>query len=127
MQKVEYSQKLKVENHKLKWRLDDVKRDLAEKNERIEIMEASLETMAKVSLEILECRQPARVCALFLKKQWHKHHIASLSQQVRFNIETPKHFLDSYQSYNMEEKYSMCEFYLHNLVLPHPYKWNPNP
>jgi hypothetical protein len=47
--------------------LDEAKRELAIKNERIEIMEASLETMAKVSLEILECRQPARVCALFLK------------------------------------------------------------
>jgi hypothetical protein len=21
----------------------------------------------------------------------------------------------------------MCEFYLHNIILPHPYKWNPNP
>jgi len=21
----------------------------------------------------------------------------------------------------------MCEFYLHSLILPHPYSWNPNP
>jgi hypothetical protein len=27
----------------------------------------------------------------------------------------------------MKEKYNLCEFYLHNLILPHPYNWNPNP
>jgi len=46
---------------------------------------------------------------------------------VRYNLDTPKDFLDAYKKYNMEEKESMCEFYLHNIILPHPYKWNPNP
>jgi hypothetical protein len=77
--------------------LDEAKKELAIKNERIEIMEASLETMAKVSLDLLDCRQPTRVYALFLKEQWHKNQISSLSQQVRFHIETPKDFLDTYQ------------------------------
>jgi hypothetical protein len=27
----------------------------------------------------------------------------------------------------MEEKERMCEFYLHNIILPHPYKWNLSP
>jgi len=27
----------------------------------------------------------------------------------------------------MEEKSKMCEFYCPNMVLPHTYKWNPNP
>jgi len=26
-----------------------------------------------------------------------------------------------------EERVSICEFYLHNFTLPHPYKWSPNP
>jgi hypothetical protein len=80
MQKMEYSQKLKVENHKLKQRLDKSKRELAAKNERIKIMEASLEMISKMSLEMLECRKPARVYALFLKDKWHKIQIASLAQ-----------------------------------------------
>jgi hypothetical protein len=36
MQKIEYSQKLKVENHKLKQKLDAARRELADKNEKIE-------------------------------------------------------------------------------------------
>jgi hypothetical protein len=64
---------------------------------------------------------------LFLKEQWHKNQIANLAQLVRYNLDTPKDFLDAYQDYNMEEKERMCEFYLHNIILPHPYKWNPNP
>jgi len=27
----------------------------------------------------------------------------------------------------MEEIAKLCEFYLHNLIFPHPYNWNPNP
>jgi len=27
----------------------------------------------------------------------------------------------------MEERYKLCEFYLHNLIFPHPYNWNHNP
>jgi len=46
---------------------------------------------------------------------------------VRFNIETPKEFLDTYQGFNMEEKANMCELFFHNMVLPHPYNWNPIP
>jgi regulator of replication initiation timing len=73
IKKVEYNQKLKIENQKLKKRLDEAKKELAIKNEKIEVMEASLETMAKVSLELLDYRQPTRVYALFLKEQWYKH------------------------------------------------------
>jgi hypothetical protein len=127
MKKVEYSQTLKVENEKLKQRLDESKRELAAKNERIEIMEASLEIIAKVSLEMLECRQLAKVYSLFLKDKWHKNQIACMSQQVRYKLKTLKDFLDACQSCSMGEKVKMCEFYFHNMILPHPYKWNPNP
>jgi len=56
-----------------------------------------------------------------------QNQIANLAQLVRYNLDTPKDFLDSYQDYNMEEKERICEFYLHNIIHPHPYKWNPNP
>jgi hypothetical protein len=111
----------------LKKRLDEAKKELDIKNERIEIMEASLETMAKVSLDLLDCIQPTRVYSLFLKEHWHNNRISSLSQQVRFHIETPKDFLHTYKSCSMEEKEIMCEFYFHSMVIPHPYNWNPNP
>jgi DNA anti-recombination protein RmuC len=59
MQKVDYSQKLKVENQKLQQQLSKVKRDLHEKNEQVEIMQETIKTIAKVSEEMLECRPPA--------------------------------------------------------------------
>jgi hypothetical protein len=127
MQKVDYSQKLKVENQKLQQQLSKVKRDLHEKSEQVEIMQETVKTIAKVSEEMLECRPPARTYTLFLKEQWHKNQITHLAKFVKFNLDTPKYFLDAYQGCNMEEKSKLCEFYLHNLVLPHPYNWNPNP
>jgi len=69
MHKVEYSQKLKLKNHKLKHRLDEAKRELAAKDKIIEIMEASQETKSRVPLDMLECRKPTRVYALFLKEK----------------------------------------------------------
>jgi hypothetical protein len=107
--------------------LDEAKREVDDRNEKIYIMEATVNTIAKVSLEMLECRKLARVYALFLKEKWHKNQIVNLAQLVRYNLDTPKYFLDSYQYCNMEEKERMCDFYLHNIILPHPYKWNPNP
>jgi hypothetical protein len=127
MQKVEYNQKLKVENQKLQQQLNKEKRELHDKNEQVEIMEAAVKTIAKVSVEMLECRPPTRTYTLFLKEQWHKNQIAHLAKLVKFNLDTPKDFLDAYQGCNMEERDRLCEFYLHNLILPHPYNWNPNP
>jgi hypothetical protein len=46
---------------------------------------------------------------------------------VKLNLDTPKYFLDAYQSCNMEERDKLCEFYLHNLIFSHPYNWIPNP
>jgi hypothetical protein len=59
MQKVEYNQKLKVENQKLQQQLSKARRDLHEKSEQVEIMEATIKTIAKVSEEMLECRPPS--------------------------------------------------------------------
>jgi hypothetical protein len=46
---------------------------------------------------------------------------------VKFNLDTPKDFLDAYHGCNMEERARLCEFYLDNLIFLHPYNWNPNP
>jgi len=102
MQKIEYSKKLKVENHKLKQKLDEARRELVERNERITIMEAILNTISKVSLEMLEWRQLARIYVLILKEKWHKNQIANMAQLVKYNLDTPKYFLDAYQDCRME-------------------------
>jgi hypothetical protein len=64
---------------------------------------------------------------LFLKEQWYKFQITNLAQQANPTNETPKSFVEVYQDCNIEEKDRLCEFYLHNLVFFHPYKWIPNP
>jgi hypothetical protein len=64
---------------------------------------------------------------MFLKEQWHKNQIEHLDKLVNFNLDTPKDFLDAYRGCKIEERVKLCEFYLHNLILPHPYNWNPNP
>ena len=76
---------------------------------------------------MLECRPLARTCTMFLKGQWHKNQITHLAKFLKFNLDTPKDFLNAYQGCNMEEKALLCDFYLHDLVLQHPYNWNHNP
>jgi hypothetical protein len=41
---------------------------LHDKNEHVEIMEATVKTIAKVSIEMLECIPPTRTYTLFLKE-----------------------------------------------------------
>jgi regulator of replication initiation timing len=53
MQKVEYNQKLRVENEKLQQQLNKEKRDLRVKSEWVDIMEATINKIVKVSIEIL--------------------------------------------------------------------------
>jgi hypothetical protein len=93
----------------------------------VEIMQETIKNIAKVSKEMLEYRPPAKTYTLFLNIQWHKNQITHLTKFVKFNLDTPKYFIDAYQGCNIEEKSQLCEFYLHNLVLPHPYNWISNP
>jgi len=121
MQKVEYSQKLKVENQKLQQQPNKTK------NEQVKIIKVAVKTITKVSVEMLECRPPTRTYTLFLKEQWHKNQITHMAKLVKFNLDTPKDFLHAYEGCNMEERDKMCELYLHNFILPHPYNWNLTP
>jgi hypothetical protein len=67
MKKVDYSQKLKVENQKHQQQLSKVKRDIHEKSEQVEIMQTIVKTIARVFEEMLECRPLDRTYTLFLK------------------------------------------------------------
>jgi hypothetical protein len=60
MEKVDYCQKLKVENQKHQQQLNKVKGDLQEKSEQVEIMQETIKTIAKVYEEMLECRPPTK-------------------------------------------------------------------
>jgi len=67
MQKVNYSQKLKVEKQKLEQQLSNVRRDLHEKSEQVEIMKETIKTISKASEEMLEWGSPAKTYKMFLK------------------------------------------------------------
>jgi hypothetical protein len=43
-------------------------------------------------------------------------------QQASFKIEIPKEFVDVCQDGDEEVRDRLCELYLHNHSLPHPYK-----
>ena len=83
MQKIEYSKKIRVENKKLKHKLDEERREVDNRNERIYIMEAIVNSISKVHLDMLECKKRARVYSWFLKDQWNKNQIVNLAQLVR--------------------------------------------
>jgi len=94
MQNVEYNRKLRVENQKSQQQLKKAIRYLHENIVHLEIMEATIKTIANI--EMLKCRPPTITYTLFLKEQWHKNPITHLAKFVKFNLDTPKYFLDAY-------------------------------
>ena len=67
------------------------------------------------------------IYALFLVEKWLQFQMKSLKDKLPHDINTLKELANSVQQGTKAEEYMFNEFYLHNLVTPHPYKWSPNP
>jgi hypothetical protein len=63
---------LEAKNKSLKGDMDKTKEELANKSEKVEVMEASITKMVEFPEEIINYRPSTKVYTLFLKEQWHK-------------------------------------------------------
>jgi hypothetical protein len=102
MQETNNNKKFLLENQSLKKELEKNKDKFISQENKVEIMGESLSKMAQLSRELLNFSQPTKVYTLFLKEQWYKFQMDSLAQQIGFNIETPKEFVDIFQVNNEE-------------------------
>jgi hypothetical protein len=90
--------------------LNKERRDLHEKSEQVKIMEETNKTIVNISIEMLECIPPSRKYTLFQKEKWHRNQIAHLDKFVKFNLDTPRDFLDAYKVYDKDERHKYVNY-----------------
>lgn len=118
---------LEIENDKIKRELKESKNELKFNAHQIDLLQNTINDMHQLALESTECRPPSMVYALFLKERWYKFQLNRLKNQLPHDLETPKELADAQKHCSEEENDRLNEFYLHNYVVPHHYKWSPNP
>ena len=82
--------------------------------------------MASWAMEALQCRQPAKLYALYPKDQWLQFQINTLAQRRITPFQNYHQFVALCDSISSEGKAKLEEFYLHNLALPNMNAWDPN-
>ena len=88
--------------------------------------EAQLACMANWAMEALQCRNPAKSYALYLKDQWLHLQINTLAQRGIIPFQNFHQFAALCGSSSFEDKAKLAEFYLHNFALPNMNTWDPN-
>lgn len=74
---------------------------------------------------ILECRPPPRVYTIYLKEGFLTFKMSSVLSDWDHSLETAQEFYQVYQGSPDVIRNLLCEFYLHNYVVPHDKEWNP--
>ena len=82
--------------------------------------------MASWTIEALQCRQPTKSYALYLKDQWLQFQINTLAQRGTIPFQNYHQFMTLCDSSSAEDKAKLSEFYLHNLALRNMTLWDPN-
>ena len=82
--------------------------------------------MASWAMEALQCRQPAKSYALYLKDQWLQFQINTLAQRGITLFQHYHQFSTLCGSSPSEDRTKLAEFYLHNFTLPDMNAWDPN-
>jgi len=61
---------------------------------QLEERENQLACMASLSLEVIQCRIPAKSYAIYLKEQWLQFQIKTLAQRGNMPFQDYRHFID---------------------------------
>ena len=77
-------------------------------------------------MEALQCRQPTKSYALYLKDQWLQFQINILAQKGITPFQNCHQFAALCGSSSSEDRAKLSEFYLHNFALPDMNAWDPN-
>lgn len=114
----------KLEREKLKHFIDEKVHQLKKNLDQNEILMRRIEQITRLILEIMECRSPSPVYALFLKEQLVNFKLTRIVEGLGPSISTSHEFYDAFQSIPMPLNNFLCELYLHNLVVPNDTEWN---
>lgn len=67
--------------------------------------------------EVLQVRQPSLVYSMYLKEQFLKWQVSRIRMGIHYALEIGAKFLQVYFEGIEQEKYLICEFYVHDFLL----------
>jgi len=82
--------------------------------------------MASWAMDALQCRQPIKSYALYLKYQWLQFQIKTLAQRGTIPFQDYGQFMNLCDHSSVEDKANLVEFYLHNMALTDMNLLDPN-
>ena len=82
--------------------------------------------MASWEMEALQCKQPAKSYAPYLKDQWLQFQIKTLAQRGTIPFQDYGQFMHLCDHSSAKNKAKLSEFYLHNMALTDMNLWDPN-
>lgn len=62
---------------------------------------------------------------LYLKELHLSYKISSELSGLNSSLMTPEEFINAYNTSSPKQKNLLCEFYIHNYVVPYTLQWNP--
>ena len=77
-------------------------------------------------MEALQCRQPAKSYALYLKDQWLQFQIKTLAQRGTIPFQDCGQFMHLCNHSSAKDKAKLGKFYLHNIELADMNLWDQN-
>ena len=66
--------------------------------------------------EVLQIRQPSLVYSIYLKEQFLKWQVNRIKMGIPYALEIGAQFLQAYFECTEQEKYLICEFYVHDFL-----------
>lgn len=91
---------------------------IEQKDEEISQLKNKVDMVVTMIPQLMQCKAPPRVYSLYLK-EWHIcFQLMRIVRDLSPSLETPREFYHVYQTSPTTIKIFLCEFYLHNYVVP---------
>lgn len=114
-----------VEKARMQEIIDKQQKEIETKDKQIVEFQTKVDIVVDMILELMQCRAPPRVYALYLKEQHLCFKLTHIVRELSPSFETTQEFYHAYQNFPATIKNLLCELYLHNYVVSYDTEWNP--
>lgn len=93
--------------------------------EKVEQLSVKLDKITSLIPDLMGCRSPSPIYALFLKEQLLNYQMTCIMQDRTPSLKEPTQFFCAFHNSLVTIKNLLCELYLHNLAVLDDRVWNP--
>lgn len=98
--------------------IDEHYQEALEKEEEVEKLHVKLNKVTSLILELMSCRSPSLVYAMFLKENLLNYQMTCVMQDRTPVLQEPLEFSQAFNNSHVAIKNFLCEIFLHNLAIP---------